>query len=64
MLVLRRRKGERIMIGHDVVVEVVELYGHTVKLGIIAPTEVEVHREEIYIVKKQNGDFNEDRTDT
>lgn len=48
MLVLTRRAGESIMIGSDVVVRVVEVRGDVVRLGVDAPREVQVHREEVY----------------
>jgi carbon storage regulator len=48
MLVLTRRIGEAIRVGHDVVVTIMGLKGNQVRLGIDAPTEVAVHREEIY----------------
>ncbi len=48
MLVLTRRTGEAIRVGHDVVVTIMELKGKQVRLGIDAPKEVAVHREEIY----------------
>lgn len=47
MLILTRRKGERVMIGKDVVIEVTALGGNDVKLGISAPKEVIILREEI-----------------
>jgi carbon storage regulator len=48
MLVLSRRKGERIFIGRNIVVEVVECSrGSHVRLGISAPQEVPIHREEV-----------------
>jgi carbon storage regulator len=47
MLVLNRRRDERIMIGDDIVVEVVEIRGEMVRLGIEAPREVRVDREEV-----------------
>ena len=48
MLVLTRKKGERIVIGDGVVmVEVVEVRGDSVRLGITAPRDVEIHREEV-----------------
>jgi carbon storage regulator len=48
MLVLTRRIGEAIRVGHDVVVTIMGLKGNQVRLGIDAPKEVAVHREEIY----------------
>lgn len=48
MLVLSRKKGEAIVINNDVVITVVEIRGDKVRLGIVAPKEVSVHREEVY----------------
>jgi carbon storage regulator len=48
VLVLTRRSGESVMIGDQVVVTVVEVRGDVVRLGIEAPREVRVHREEVY----------------
>lgn len=48
MLVLTRRTNESLIIGHDIVVTVLEIRGDTVRLGIRAPRDVSVHREEIY----------------
>ncbi|HEY5554189.1 MAG TPA: carbon storage regulator CsrA [Cellulomonas sp.] len=47
MLVLSRRVGERLMIGDDIVVTVIEVRGDGVRLGIDAPREVRVHRAEV-----------------
>jgi carbon storage regulator len=47
MLMLTRRPGETIVIGDDIRVTVVEVNGNQVRLGIGAPREVPVHREEI-----------------
>jgi carbon storage regulator len=48
MLVLTRRSGESVMIGDDVVITVLEVRGDVVRLGIRAPRDIQVHREEIY----------------
>ena len=48
MLILSRRVGEKLIIGNDVVVTVLEVKGNQVRIGINAPKDVPVHREEIY----------------
>ncbi len=48
MLILTRRLGEKIIIGDDITVTLVEIKGVQVKLGIEAPKHVEIHRQEIY----------------
>ena len=53
MLVLTRKIGEKVMIGDDVSVTILGLFGNHVRLGINAPKSVDIHREEIY-VKIQN----------
>lgn len=55
MLVLTRRANQSIVIGHDVVVTVLEVRGDQVRLGIKAPREVSVHREEVYAeIQREN----------
>lgn len=48
MLVLTRKLNESIMVGDDVKITIVDVKGDQVKLGITAPREVAVHREEVY----------------
>jgi carbon storage regulator len=48
MLVLSRKKNESIVIHSDIVITVVEIRGDKVRLGIVAPKDVPVHREEVY----------------
>ena len=48
MLILTRRAGETLVIGEDVRVKVLEVKGQLVRIGVTAPREVSVHREEIY----------------
>ena len=55
MLTISRRQGERILIGDDIVVEVVEVSGGSVRLGITAPREQRIYREELWErVKEEN----------
>ncbi len=57
MLILTRRKGETLMIGDNIDVTVLDIRGRQVRLGINAPKDVSVHREEIYlrIQKEKQG---------
>jgi carbon storage regulator len=57
MLILTRRVGETVMIGNDVTVTVLGVKGNQVRIGINAPKNVAVHREEIYerIKREQQG---------
>jgi carbon storage regulator len=48
VLILTRRLGETLMIGNDVTVTVLGIKGNQVRIGISAPKDVEVHREEVY----------------
>jgi len=57
MLILTRRVGETVMIGDNVTVTVLGVKGNQVRLGVNAPKDVAVHREEIYerIKREQDG---------
>ena len=48
MLVLSRKKNEYIVVNHDITIVVVEIRGDKVRLGIEAPKDVPVHRQEVY----------------
>ena len=55
MLVLSRHRDESIMIGDDIVVTIVDIRGDKVRLGINAPTDVPVHRQEVFeAIKREN----------
>ena len=55
MLVLSRHRDESIMIGDDVVVTIVDIRGDKVRLGIDAPQDIPVHRQEVYeAIQREN----------
>ena len=55
MLVLSRHRDESIMIGDDIVVTIVDIRGDKVRLGINAPQDVPVHRQEVYeAIQREN----------
>ena len=58
MLVLSRTTGKAILINDDVKITVLGVQGNNVRLGITAPEDITIHREEIYqgIQKERNGD--------
>ncbi len=57
MLILSRSKGQKIMINHDIVISIVEVSGDQVRIGIEAPEQVSIYREEIYnAIQEQNKD--------
>jgi carbon storage regulator len=58
MLILTRRVGETVMIGNEVTVTVLGVKGNQVRIGVNAPKDVAVHREEIYdrIKREEEGD--------
>ena len=48
MLIITRRPGDKVMVGEDIVVHVMEIVGNSVRVGIEAPRSVPVYREEIW----------------
>jgi len=54
MLVLSRKKNESIVINNDITIVVVDIRGDKVRLGVDAPKEVPVHRQEVFDLIKQN----------
>lgn len=64
MLILTRRIGESIMIGDDTGVTLLGVKGNQVRLGIEAPLDVQVHREEIYEKIQQEKLLSNVTTDT
>jgi carbon storage regulator len=57
MLILTRRVGETLMIGNEVTVTVLGVKGNQVRIGVNAPKDVAVHREEIYERIKREEDY-------
>jgi carbon storage regulator len=64
MLILTRRVGETLMIGNEVTVTVLGVKGNQVRIGVNAPKDVAVHREEIYerIKREEDPDGHEGRS--
>jgi len=61
MLVMTRKRGEAIKLGDDITLFVVDIRGDKVRLGIEAPIEMPVHRQEVYdAIQRDNDDRNTD----
>jgi carbon storage regulator len=63
MLILTRRVGETLMIGSDIVVTVLGVKGNQVRIGVKAPKDVAVHREEIFEKIRHEGEHLTDSSD-
>jgi carbon storage regulator len=62
MLILSRRVGETVMIGEDIAVTILGVTGNQVRVGVNAPKEVPVHREEIYERIKRQDEMEPSKT--
>jgi carbon storage regulator len=63
MLVLSRHRDESIIIGDNIVITIVEVRGDKVRLGIQAPTDIPVHRQEVYdAIQREKAGRQQDRT--
>ncbi|WP_213647013.1 carbon storage regulator CsrA [Paenibacillus lautus] len=64
MLILSRNKGQKIMIGDNVVLSILEINGDQVRIGVEAPSNITIYREEIFeAIQQQNKEameFDED----
>lgn len=63
MLILTRRIGETLMIGDDISVTVLGVKGNQVRIGVNAPKDVAVHREEIFDRIKKEEDYSDKQPD-
>lgn len=60
MLVLTRKKGQSLMIGHDVEIAIIDIQGDQVRVGISAPKSVSVHRKEVFEeIRQENVQANQ-----
>lgn len=65
MLVLTRKPGQKILIGEDIVIQVVDVQGDNVKIAVDAPKQVKIYREELYaaIIKENKAALQSFKTD-
>ena len=62
MLVLSRGRDEKIIIGQDITITIVDIRGDKVRLGIEAPSSVSIHREEVFeAIKREEGRLSKKR---
>ena len=61
MLIITRRSGEKIMLGDEITVEVMEIVGNSVRIGIQAPRSIPVYREEIWNALREESRAAADR---
>ena len=59
MLVLSRNKDDSIMIGNDVEITIVDIRGDRVRLGIVAPRSIAVHRKEVWVAIQKEKEEND-----
>ena len=64
MLILTRKLGEKIAIGDDITITLIEIKGTQVKLGIEAPKHIEIHRQEVYERIRQENVSSSDINDS
>ena len=64
MLILTRRTGETLRLGDDITLTILGIKGNTVRVGISAPRDVAVHREEVYLrIKEEEENENKAKND-
>ena len=61
MLIITRRPGEKIMLGDDITIDVMEIVGNSVRVGIQAPRSIPVYREEIWNALREESRTSADR---